>query len=75
MLFTQWSPTLCDSIDYSLPGASVQGILQGRILDGLPFPSPGYLSDPGIEPESPALQTDSLPTELEMHIIMYSTDK
>ena len=27
---------------------------------GLPFPSPGDLPHPGIEPESPALQTDSL---------------
>ena len=31
---------------------------------GLPFPSPGRLSDPGIEPRSPALQADSLLTEL-----------
>ena len=31
---------------------------------GLPFPSPGDLSDPGIEPGSPALEADSLPTEL-----------
>ena len=31
---------------------------------GLPFPSPGDLPDPGIEPRSPALQADSLPTEL-----------
>ena len=30
---------------------------------GLPFPSPGDLSDPGIEPGSPALQSDSLPSE------------
>ena len=29
--------------------------------NGLPCPSPGDLSDPGIEPESPALQVDSLP--------------
>ena len=27
---------------------------------GLPFPSPGHLSDPGIEPGSSALQVDSL---------------
>ena len=32
----------------------------------LPFPSPGDLSDPGIEPGSPALQADSLPTELRL---------
>ena len=30
---------------------------------GLPFPSPGDLSDPGIEPGSPALQADALPSE------------
>ena len=33
-------------------------------MSGLPFPSPGDLPDPGIEPESPAaptLQGDSLP--------------
>ena len=30
----------------------------------LPFPSPGDLPNPGIEPRSPALQADSLPTEL-----------
>ena len=30
----------------------------------MPFPSPGDLPDPGIELGSPALQVDSLPTEL-----------
>ena len=30
----------------------------------LPFPSPGDLPNPGIEPGSPELQADSLPTEL-----------
>ena len=30
---------------------------------GLPFPSPGDLPDPGIEPGSPALQADALPSE------------
>ena len=29
----------------------------------LPFPSPGDLPDPGIEPGSPTLQVDSLPFE------------
>ena len=40
------------------------GILQARILGGLPFPPPGDLPDPGMEPTSlmfPALQVDSLP--------------
>ena len=30
---------------------------------GLPFPSPGDLPNPGIEPGSPVLQADSLPFE------------
>ena len=30
---------------------------------GLPFPSPGDLPDPGIEPGSPALQADALTSE------------
>ena len=30
---------------------------------GLPFPSPGDLSDPGIELWSPALRADALPSE------------
>ena len=32
-----------------------QGIFQAKILDGLPFPPPGDLPNPGIEPASPAL--------------------
>ena len=32
---------------------------------GLPFPAPGDLLDPGIEPGSPALQVDFLPTDYE----------
>ena len=32
---------------------------------GLPLPSPGDLPNPGIEPRSPALQADPLPTELQ----------
>ena len=34
---------------------------------GLPFLSPGDFLNPGIEPGSPALQEDSLPTELELY--------
>ena len=50
-------------MDYSLPGSSVHGILQQEYWSGLPFSSPGNRPDPGIEPESPALQVDSLPSE------------
>ena len=48
----QLCPTLYNSMDCSLPGSSVHGILQARIQDGLPCPPPGALPNPGIEPES-----------------------
>ena len=44
--------TLCDSMDYNPSGSSVYGILQARILNGLPWPSLGDLPNPEIEPES-----------------------
>ena len=39
------------------------GFSRQEYWSGLSFPSPGDLPDPGIEPGSPALQADSLPTE------------
>ena len=42
--------TLCEPMDCSPPGSSVPGILQARILEGLPVPSPGDPPDPGVEP-------------------------
>ena len=36
------------------------GLFRQEYWSGLPFPSPGNFPDPGIEPESPALQADSL---------------
>ena len=38
------------------------GFSRQESCGGLPFPSPGDHPDPGIEPRSPALQTDSLPS-------------
>ena len=40
------------------------GFSRQEYWSGLPFPSPGDLPDPGIKPGSPALQGNSLPTEL-----------
>ena len=57
----QSCPTLCDPMDCSPPGSSVHGILQARILEWLPFPSPGDLPNPGIKPTAPAEQTGSVP--------------
>ena len=39
------------------------GILQARILEWMPCPPPGDLPNPGIEPRSPTLQVDALPSE------------
>ena len=46
-----------------MSGSSIHGIFQARILSGLPFPSPGDLSDPGMELGSPTLQADALTSE------------
>ena len=39
------------------------GFSKQEYWSGLPFPSPGNLPDLGVEPRSPALQVDSLPSE------------
>ena len=39
------------------------GFSRQEYWSGLPFSSPGDLSNPGIGPRSPALQADSLPAE------------
>ena len=55
----------CNPMDCSLPGSSVHGFSRQEYWSGLPLPSPGNLPNPGIEPGSPALKADSLPTELQ----------
>ena len=62
-LVAQSCPSFCDLMDCSPPDSFVHGIFQATILEWLPFPSPGDLSDPGIEPWSLALQVNSLPSE------------
>ena len=63
-LVAQFCLTLWDPMDCSLPGPSVHGILQARIPEGDAISSPGDLPDLGIEPRSPALQANSLPSKL-----------
>ena len=41
------------------------GFSRQECWNGLPFPSPGDLLDPGIKPGSPAPWADSLPSELQ----------
>ena len=51
-------------MDCNLPGSSVHGdSLRLEYWSGLLCPPPGDLLNPGIEPWSPALQADSLPSE------------
>ena len=69
----QSCPTLSDPIDCSLPGSSIHGAqgVSGPLLSCVwnlrvfPEMHPGDFPAPGIEPRSPALQADSLPTELQ----------
>ena len=63
VLVIQLCPTLCFPMDCSLPGSSTHGILQARILEWAAIPFSRDLLDPGIKLRSPALRTDSLPTE------------
>ena len=48
----QSCPTLSKAMDCSLPGSSVLGILQARVLSELPCHPPGELPCPEIEPMS-----------------------
>ena len=64
MLVAQSCLTLCDPMDCSPSGSSVHGDSAGKNTGvGNPLPSPGNLRYPGVEPGSPALQADSLPSE------------
>ena len=49
------------TVAYQAPPS--QGFSRQEYWSGLPFPSPADLPNPGIEPKSPALQTDALPSE------------
>ena len=53
----------CDSVDYSPSGFSVHRILQASILVWVAIPFSEKLPDSGIEPKSPALWADFLPSK------------
>ena len=65
LIFTSGMECHCSvtSDSLHLRGLSVASSRQ-ECWSGLPFPSPGDLPDSGIEPGSPALQADSLLSEL-----------
>ena len=59
----QSCPTLCDPMDCSLPAPPSMEFSRQEYWSWLLFPSPGDLPNPGIEPGSPTLQADALPSE------------
>ena len=60
----QLCPTLCNPKDYIVHQAPPSmGFSRQEYWSGLPFPSPGNLPDPGMEPRSPTLQADALTSE------------
>ena len=64
-MHAQSCPTVCDSMDYSPSGSSAHGKFSRQEYgSGLPFPTPGDLPDPGIEPMSPELAGRSFTTAL-----------
>ena len=50
LLVAQLCLTLFDPMDHSLPGSSLQGILQTRILEWAAIPLSGDLPNTGIKP-------------------------
>jgi len=58
MLVIQLCLTLCNPMVCSLPGSSVHGVLQARILEWVAIPFSKESSQPKDEPRSPALQAD-----------------
>ena len=55
--------TLCDPWTTAHQAPPSMGFFRQEYWSGWPFPSPGDLPDPGIEPRFPALEADSLTSE------------
>ena len=64
-LVSQSCTTLATPQTVARQASLSMGFSRPEYWSGLPFPAPGDLPDPGIEPRSPVLQSDSLPTELQ----------
>ena len=59
------------TVAYQAPPS--MGFSRQEYWSGLPFPSPGDLPNPGIEPGSPALEADALTSEPpEKHFLFFS---
>ena len=64
VLVVQLFPTFCDPWTAAHQAPLCMGFSRREHWSGLPFPPPGDLPDPGIEPGSPALKMDALQSEL-----------
>ena len=68
-LYGKWKWSHSVVSDFAIPWTVVyqaslsMGFSRQEYWSGLPFPSPGGLPDPAIEPKSSALQADTLPSE------------
>ena len=58
-------PTLCNPWTVAHQPPLSMEFSRQEYWSGLPFPCPGNLPNPGVEPRSPALQVDSFPAELQ----------
>ena len=63
VLVAKSCPTFATPWTVACQASLFMGFSRQEYWSGLPFPSPGDLPNPGIEPGSPMLQVDSLPTE------------
>ena len=64
-LVAQLCPTLCDPMDWTVAHQAPLSMEFSRqeYWSGFPCPSPGYLPNLWVKPQSPTLQADSLPSE------------
>ena len=79
-LVTKSHPTLVTLSTVAFQAPLSMGFSKQEYCSGLPFPSSGNCLKPGIKPGSPALQSDSLPTNWAMReapnlpiVILYIT--
>ena len=62
-LFAKTCPTLATPWTVACQAPLSMGFSRQEYWNGLPFPSPGDLPDPGMEHRSSALQAEALPSE------------
>ena len=63
MLVTQSCLMFCDPMNHNLQAPRSMGLSRQEYWNGLPFPSPGDIPDPGFKPVSLALPANSLSSE------------